>query len=220
MVSTSTNWRWHWSDTSIFWHTCHRPRRPAFSESRSPTHSAFGQRVRKTERGRESSIELMSTVLYEIAPYPAWEKPPHWWLHSKWWRSPTAPQLLSNCECSWSHACVMCRHIRFSCPLLWSIYSTIASAIPLLVFVDKKRCVRLCLCVECVPCSLGALETFGYVRSCASFEKGQAVENPWEFRTIRPNDYRKTIERFGWRVQSNISRSSLSCWSQHRPWKM
>lgn len=30
---------WQLSDVSSRWHTCHRPKRPAFSESKSPTHS-------------------------------------------------------------------------------------------------------------------------------------------------------------------------------------
>lgn len=39
IVRKSINCFWQLSTISSRWHTCHNPRRPAFSESKSPTHS-------------------------------------------------------------------------------------------------------------------------------------------------------------------------------------
>lgn len=49
----SLNCFWQLSDVSSRWHTCHNPNRPAFSESKSPTHS-----LRKKKRSNKSNQHI------------------------------------------------------------------------------------------------------------------------------------------------------------------
>lgn len=106
----SFNCLWQLSIISSRWHTCHRPRRPAFSESKSPTHSV------KLLWEIVQNLSIQANRLSLLGTHQVWKMPPHWWSHSKLWISPKALQSLWNFECNLSHADDSNRRILFSCP--------------------------------------------------------------------------------------------------------
>lgn len=53
----SLNCFWQLSDVSSRWHTCHSPNRPAFSESKSPTHSA--RSIKNKHKAKRNKFEKM-----------------------------------------------------------------------------------------------------------------------------------------------------------------